>query len=138
MFQQYAVRRAAERHPEGGLDLAALMVMCDRMEQSSTRPGSRAADQLTALNLQFHVALHEGAGNRQLLRQLSGVIQAPLVRHTLHRHTAEERARSRAHHREILDAVAAGDGDRAKSVMRSHVRNARDPLRRVRAVARLA
>jgi DNA-binding GntR family transcriptional regulator len=97
VLQQYAVRRAAERHPEGGLDLAALMVMCDRMEQSSTRPGSRAADQLTALNLQFHVALHEGAGN-----------------------------------------VAAGDGDRAKSVTRSHVRNARDPLLRVRAVARLA
>jgi DNA-binding GntR family transcriptional regulator len=129
LLEGYAVRRAAQRYRSGTLDVEAMQAMCDRMEQCSVEAGRAASEDLTALNLRFHVALHEGAGNRQLVRLLSGVIQTPLVRHTLHQYTAQERARSHAHHREILHAIVAGDGDWAESVMRSHVRNARDSLR---------
>jgi DNA-binding FadR family transcriptional regulator len=52
-----------------------------------------------------------------------------LVRRTFHRYSPEALARSHAHHRELLAALAAGDPEWAASVMRSHVLAARAVLR---------
>jgi DNA-binding GntR family transcriptional regulator len=47
---------------------------------------------------------------------------------TYRRYTPAALARSHAHHREIVDALRAGDGGWAESVMRSHVLAARAVL----------
>ena len=54
----------------------------------------------------------------------------PLVLRTYRRYTPEALARSHAHHHEIVDALRAGDGAWAESVMRSHVLAARSVLLR--------
>ena len=54
----------------------------------------------------------------------------PLVLRTYQRYTPEALARSHAHHHEIVDALRAGDGTWAESVMRSHVLAARAVLLR--------
>jgi DNA-binding GntR family transcriptional regulator len=53
-----------------------------------------------------------------------------LVLRTYQRYTPEALARSHAHHHEIVDALRAGDGTWAESVMRSHVLAARTVLLR--------
>lgn len=135
LLEGYAVRQAAERHPRSACDLESLMSLCAVMDQRLDRLGEdeKAYEEITELNLQFHTALHEWSGNRRLLTVLPNIIRPPLVWHTFHRYTHEELTRSFAHHRELLDAIAAGDGDWAESIMHAHLRAARASLRRAAA-----
>ena len=126
MLEGHAARRAAAA---GGLDLDALGVLCDRMEECA-RDGvdGRVADEITRLNLELHRAVHRSAG--RLLPDLLGrLIDVPVVRRTFHTYSETELRRSFAQHRELLDALAAGDGDWAAAVMRAHIRAAGATLR---------
>ncbi len=49
------------------------------------------------------------------------VIEVPLARRTLARYSDQDLARSMAHHRELIDALAIHDSAWAASVMRSHI-----------------
>jgi DNA-binding GntR family transcriptional regulator len=93
-------------------------------------PTEDAYSEITDLNLHFHHLVHAAAANRRLISLLAGIIQVPLVHHTFHRYTHEELARSFGQHRELVEALAAGDPDWAESVMECHVRAARASLRR--------
>ena len=64
-------------------------------------------------------------GQRAAGGDARGLVQLPLVMRTYRRYTPAALARSHAHHREIVDALRAGDGAWAESVMRSHVLAAR-------------
>lgn len=70
-----------------------------------------------------------GAGrNRRLSALLGAVVQTPLVNRTFRRYDDAAMARSMSHHRELTDALAAGDRAWAGSVMRSHILAARSTL----------
>jgi DNA-binding GntR family transcriptional regulator len=49
---------------------------------------------------------------------------------TLRRYSPDDLARSMAHHRELIEALEAGDGAWAASVMKSHVQAAYHALTR--------
>lgn len=91
------------------------------------RPAGDFAD-LATLNSRFHSLIVEAAGSAQLAATLVGLVRLPLVMRTYRRYTAQALARSHAHHHEIVDALRAGDGAWAESVMRSHVLAARAVL----------
>ena len=61
---------------------------------------------------------------------MPALIEIPLAREGYHQRTREMIERGMTQHREILDAIAARDGDWAESVMRAHIRSGRASLRR--------
>jgi DNA-binding GntR family transcriptional regulator len=129
LLEGLAARRAAARVEPGML--AELDDLADRMLAADPSRGHRPPGEFTelaALNGRFHGIITAAAGSAQLAATLAGLVQLPLVMRTYHRYTPAALARSHAHHRELVDALRAGDGAWAESVMRSHVLAARAVL----------
>ncbi len=108
-------RLAATATPE---QLRELKATVDQMDQASR---SKAADAYHRLNLQFHDQLIEFCGNRKM----AGIYRR-LVRELglYRRRNLSEAAvlpHSVAEHRQILKAIAAGDGETAGRLMYEHV-----------------
>ncbi|MFF5986666.1 GntR family transcriptional regulator [Prauserella flavalba] len=133
LLEGHAARRAAQR---GEVDLERLRELCARMEAHLDDTDPRAADEITRLNMEFHRTIHR-AGGRALPDLLTRVIEVPVVRRTFDEYSAEELRRSFGQHRELVNALAAGDGDWAEAVMRSHLRAARASWRTHRRQAEL-
>jgi DNA-binding GntR family transcriptional regulator len=133
LLEGYSARRAAGHATAE--QLTELHGLCDTMDLRTEHLTEEAYAEITDLNLRFHHVVHAAAANRRLHSLLAGIIQVPLVRHTFHRYTHEELTRSFAQHRELVEALAAGDPDWAESVMQCHVRAARASLRRADYVA---
>lgn len=128
LLEGFAARKAAER---GDVDTARLTALCDAMETAATGRID-ASEEITRLNLQLHAAVHEASGSAMLPRMLESVIAVSLVRHTFHHYDEQETARSFAQHRDLVRALAAGDGDWAEAVMVAHIRGARPTVERAR------
>lgn len=120
LLEPYAAARAARVGMDATL-LAELRGMCEAMEECVAR-GELA--EVTQLNSRFHTALIGASGNGRLPAMLTSVMHAPLILDTFHRYDAVPMARSMAHHREVLDAIAARDPEWASAVMLSHLRAA--------------
>lgn len=129
LLEGLAARRAAARMTAA--TVAELDELVTRMLAADPTRGRRPAgdfDQLAALNGRFHALITTTAASAQLAGTLAPLVQLPLVMRTYHRYTPAALARSHAHHRELVDALRAGDGGWAESVMRSHVLAARAVL----------
>jgi len=110
-----AAASCAKRH--GSIDLPGLRRLAERVERLLAA-GDRAA--AFATDGEFHLALGRESGNRELcshLARISGRVQ--LVR--LLRCQEPRAIRSRtAMHGALLDAIAAGDAERAARLARDH------------------
>ena len=126
LLEGYAARRAAQR---GTADAEAMRALCTAMEARLDALDEHAYDEITRLNVEFHRALHHGADSRLLPDLLARVIDVPMVRRTFHEYTRTELHRSFAQHREIVEAIDAGDGEWAQAVMHAHIRAALAALR---------
>jgi DNA-binding GntR family transcriptional regulator len=129
LLEGLAARRAAARMTAA--TVVELDELATRMLTADPGRGRRPAadfDELAALNGRFHALITTTAGSAQLASTLAPLVQLPLVMRTYHRYTPAALARSHAHHRELVDALRAGDGGWAESVMRSHVLAARAVL----------
>ncbi|MCW2306317.1 GntR family transcriptional regulator [Rhodobium gokarnense] len=120
-LESYAARRAAGRIDAAGL--AELNTLCDQMEAIATRAldAPNLRDDLTPLNDAFHMRITDAAANPLLAPMIASVTAAPVVLRTFRRYDADEIARSMNHHREMAAALAAGNGEWAAAVMRSHI-----------------
>ncbi len=96
----------------------ALYGMLEAME------GSAPIDELRRRDIEFHIRIAEMAGNRFLLRTMD-VLHEMLQQGMETTLTIPGRLpRSRLEHRRIVDAIAAEDGDRARRMMKAHIRGA--------------
>lgn len=125
LLEPFGARLAAAR---GRVDVSVLAGLADAMDRSagSDRPD---LDAITTLNNEFHTMILRGSGNRRLQEVVGTIVQVPLVLRTFSHYSDRALKRSLAHHREIVEALRAGDPDWAESVMRSHVRAAWDTWR---------
>lgn len=128
MLEAFAARRAASRITAA--EVSRMDDLCGQMEEVA-RPGRRQdLDRLAELNSEFHGIVRQAAQSARLVTMLSTVVQLPLVLSTFRRYSAADIVRSCAHHRELVDALRAGDGEWAQAVMSSHVLAAKTVLLR--------
>lgn len=118
-----------------GAVLAGLEQLCDQMEACGVEPDRDGRDRLTELNTEFHDTIRNAAASPTLTSMIHVVAQLPLVRATFHRYSREDLDRSRGHHREMVAAFRAGDGDWVAAVTKAHVLAARASLSNFRRVA---
>jgi phosphonate utilization transcriptional regulator len=123
-FDQLAGRKlAAHIKPAQLKELTALI---ERMEKASAR---NDLDAYHALNLRFHDALVEYAGNRKMLHTYRRLVnELNLFR----RHMLAQRDRlvaSTREHRQIVDAIAAGKPDLAGQLLHDHAIASRERVR---------
>jgi DNA-binding GntR family transcriptional regulator len=136
LLEAYGAAQAAERATDAQVD--TMSKLCDRMDALAEQAiaGAAAQDgqteevyhQIAELNNEFHEAVLAAAGNAHLQSLMGGLISMPLVQRTFMRYSPHRLSRSMSHHRELVDAIRAHDGNWASSVMNAHVRSARVEL----------
>jgi DNA-binding GntR family transcriptional regulator len=127
-LESYGAGIAAQKI--GALELRHLEECCLRMEalEDARRPGY--LDELGELNNEFHASLLRATGNRRLMTSLASIVETPLILRVYHSYDERRRYEAMRHHREILAAVSARDGEWAAATMRVHVLSARNALLR--------
>jgi DNA-binding GntR family transcriptional regulator len=127
MLEGYGARLAAiKATAEDAAQLRALAEAQCR-EAADRSPG--CLERIADLNSQFHRHLQQVAGSARLRATLATISSAPLILQTFRDYDGDDLNRSAHHHMEIVDAIEAGDGNWAESVMHSHVMAARRTFR---------
>lgn len=104
-------------------DAAAVARLRDICDQGAAALDAGDTERFVAVNNEFHTALAEVAGNA-VLADLVAIVGRRV--HWFYRLVAPVRAAgSAAEHREIIEAIAAGDEDRAAAAARSHTERTR-------------
>ncbi|MCE8015771.1 GntR family transcriptional regulator [Halomonas sp. MCCC 1A17488] len=121
VLEPMAVRLASERMER--TRLVYLETLANRMEALVERierePEMR--NEIARLNHEFHRELIAASDNQRLAAVLDGVVRTSVIRRNFGNYDLANLRRSMRHHREILEAIAAGSPTWAESVMRSHL-----------------
>jgi DNA-binding GntR family transcriptional regulator len=80
------------------------------------------ADSYYAVNEQFHQAIYAASGNAFLAEQSSGLQKRLRPYRRLQLRVRNRVTTSYAEHETIVNAILAGDGERASAELRAHVR----------------
>ncbi len=128
MLEAYGARLAARKISNSELKELRQLAELQVFEANHLKPGflERIAD----LNNRFHEVLQVAASSERLRSTLSILASAPLVFQTFRDYENEDLNRSAHHHLEIVEAIEAGDGEWAASVMHSHIMAARRAFRK--------
>jgi DNA-binding GntR family transcriptional regulator len=123
VLEGFAARRAAARITDE--EVSELRESCERFD------ALRAADDVDDLvqeNVRFHDVILGAARSERLAQLVRGVIQLPLVYRSYVWYSPEQKLISEHYHRQLTAALAAHDTERAESLMKEHVLEARDFL----------
>jgi DNA-binding GntR family transcriptional regulator len=126
MVEGYAAERAARLIDASAI--ARLRVLAIQMEAAAAGAGAQVRAEIAPYNSEFHRIIMDAADSPRLLGMSAFVIEVPLTIRTLSRYSPEALARSMGHHRELIEALEARDGDWAASVMTSHIHAAYQAL----------
>jgi DNA-binding GntR family transcriptional regulator len=122
LLEGYGARLAATRITPEELDhLAQVADKMAMLAEADPTP----ADELTTLNGDFHRGIVLASRNSHLDSLVRGLMDVPLIYRTFQRYSPERMRASQFHHNELVDALRAGDGEWAESVMRAHILAAR-------------
>jgi DNA-binding GntR family transcriptional regulator len=118
-----AARLAAEARSRGAIDAMRAAIADHR------RSGGDASTAFAG-NRAFHLALLRGSGNAFLQRfgESLWVSRLGMTIYQQQQESSELIALDADEHEQILDAVAAGDGDLAEELCRAHIARARELL----------
>lgn len=128
MLEGYGARLAASKATAEDVD--ALQRLAEEQCREASERSTGYLERIADVNSQFHRRLQRIAASARLQATLSTISSAPLVLQTFRDYDGDDLNRSAHHHMEIVEALKAGDGEWAESVMRSHVMAARQAFRR--------
>jgi len=123
LLEGHATRRAATRISEQ--EIEALRESCERFDALSPKESLR---ELVRENLFFHNTILEVAGSARLAAMVRKVIELPLVYKSYVWYSPDQKGISTHYHRQIVNALAMRDAERAELIMKEHVFEARDLL----------
>ncbi|MGI9659738.1 MAG: GntR family transcriptional regulator [Gaiellaceae bacterium] len=123
LLEGHAARIAAERIAPPAL--CELSESCERFDafRDADDPGALAAE-----NQLFHETILAATGSDRLISMVKKVVEVPLVYRSFLWYSDEQRLISAHYHRQIAAALNARDAERAESIMKAHVHEARDFL----------
>ena len=119
MLESHAAERAARNLTPDAIE--RLKVLATEMERTVLEPPDVINRDFTPANSEFHKIILDAAMSPRLSAMASLVVELPLILRTLSRYSEDDRRRSMAHHRELIEAFAAKDGVWAGAVMKSHI-----------------
>jgi DNA-binding GntR family transcriptional regulator len=122
LLEGYAAGRAATKMERE--QVAELFASCERFE--ALADGDVAP--LVKENMHFHSTIVDAAASGRVAELVRKVIELPLVYRSYIWYSPEQRRISAHFHRQISVAIEARDADRAESLMKEHVFEARDLL----------
>ena len=102
-------------------ELGELQNLADAMENAAESNTPSDLETITELNSRFHMAIIKASGNRRLAEVIGNLAHPLLIQRRFSAFSKSRLQRSMDHHREIIDALAAGDFDWANAIMRSHI-----------------
>ena len=120
VLEAHAARVAAERISPAALD--ALSESCERFDALRDVGDVRA---LAAENQRFHETILESSGSDRLIAMVKKVVELPLVYRSFLWYSDEQRLISGHYHRQIVAALETRDAERAETIMKAHVHEAR-------------
>ncbi|TVZ06688.1 GntR family transcriptional regulator [Trebonia kvetii] len=123
LLEGHAARQAATRIT--GADIAAMADLVTRMEAAAADGTDADIDLITELNREFHGAVIEASGNALLPGLMHSLLHVPVISRTYRHYSPARMQQSMRQHRELVDALRAGDPAWAEAVMRVHVLSAR-------------
>jgi DNA-binding GntR family transcriptional regulator len=121
LLEPYGARLAAERRTDE--QLASLEEL---YEQMSLEEAVSDLDAISTLNTRFHNEILEAAGAPIVRDTVAAVTRRSIVRSTFGRYTPTQHLRSQQHHRDLIDAIRAGNASWAESTMRAHIEAGRE------------
>lgn len=119
LLEGLAVERAARYATEAQVE--ELSALAEEMIALGAAPGEGTIQRIAEANSRFHQTIIAAASSARLSAVIAQIIQIPVVLRTFHRYDPHALQRSLFHHREIVAALRARDGEWAASVMRSHI-----------------
>ncbi|SHL06199.1 DNA-binding transcriptional regulator, GntR family [Pseudonocardia thermophila] len=125
LLEGYGARLAASRITEEELD--HLAAIASRMSAIAVTDPARA-DEMTALNGEFHRTIVKASRNAQIDSLVRGLMERPLIYRTFQHYSPERMSASQRHHNELVDALRARDGAWAEALMRAHILAARSTV----------
>jgi DNA-binding GntR family transcriptional regulator len=122
LLEGRAARRAASKATPD--DIATLSGLCDLMESAERRPGGPDIKAIADLNGRFHEHVVKSADSPMMVEMTQSLSMIALVARTFGRYGNHRLRQSMQQHRDIVAAVASGDGNLAEALMRSHILSA--------------
>jgi DNA-binding GntR family transcriptional regulator len=123
LLEGYAARRAAARISDEQVE--ELHASCERFDGLDPETALR---EVVRENMLFHSTILEIAGSTRLAGLVRRVIELPLVYKSYIWYSPDQQRISVHYHRQIVNALAARDAERAELIMKEHVFEARDLL----------
>ena len=127
MLEGYGARLAVTKATSE--DAAQLRSLAEAQSKEAADHSPGYLERIADLNNQFHRRLLQVAASARLQATLATISSAPLVLQTFRDYDGDDLNRSAHHHMEMVEAIEAGDGNWAESVMHSHVMAARRAFR---------
>ncbi|WP_205042026.1 GntR family transcriptional regulator [Rhodoligotrophos defluvii] len=116
---------AAARKAAGKIDPKRIQEL-ERICQAGYVPGDRASESaFLEANKDFHIAVVDGAGNQKLTRILSHILEEMSRLFHLGLALRNRTDEMKHEHRELIDALVAGDGETAEKVTIAQIEAAR-------------
>lgn len=119
LLEPYASFLAATR---GGEELAHQLEASNQRMETGIAAGNEGIADVQSANRDFHHALIEASGSPRLKGMLGTMIDMPIIKRSFYIYTPDELVQSLHHHRDLVIAVRANDGELARQVMQLHLR----------------
>ncbi|MCC7413771.1 MAG: GntR family transcriptional regulator [Gammaproteobacteria bacterium] len=122
MLEGYAAACAAQRITAEQIRI--LDDCADNIEQLSRHRSPENHLRMLELNQRFHTVIVDAAGSERLMVMLAWLVEVPMLLRTYEKFDHAQIARSNHHHREIIAALRARNGDLARKLMEIHILSA--------------
>ncbi|MFT5133252.1 MAG: DNA-binding GntR family transcriptional regulator [Gammaproteobacteria bacterium] len=120
MLEGYSAFRAASRIDDEGI--REMEACADDIELLCENHNKENHRKTIEYNHRLHSIIVEAAGSEHLRRLLVSLVEIPMLLKTIDRYSDKDVERSNHHHRELIEAFKAKDGNWARNVMESHLR----------------